>query len=92
MKGLTEEPEPNQKGELMCKMLLDNSFEGCKLKVEDNFNSIETNNFGADLTFAASHLRLHLVGEGRNGLQNDENKLNIERTVEEGAKRLFFVF
>lgn len=42
MKGLTEEPEPNQKGELMCKMLLDNSFEGCKLKGEDNFNSIDT--------------------------------------------------
>lgn len=42
MEGITEEPKPIQKGELMCKMLLDNSFEGCKLKVEDNFNSIET--------------------------------------------------
>ena len=42
MEGLTEEPKPNQKGELMCKMLLDNSFEGCKLDVKDNFNSIDT--------------------------------------------------
>jgi hypothetical protein len=42
MEGITEEPKPIQKGELMCKMLLDNSFEGCKLKVEDNFNSIDT--------------------------------------------------
>jgi hypothetical protein len=40
MTGITVEPKPNQKGELMCKMLLDNSFEGCKLDVKQNLNSI----------------------------------------------------
>ncbi len=40
MAGITEEPEPNQKGELMCKMLLDRSVANCGIRFEQNFNSI----------------------------------------------------
>ena len=45
MVGITEEPRPNQKGELMCKMLLDRSVANCKIGNDQNFNSI-----GADTT------------------------------------------
>ena len=45
MAGITEEPRPNQKGELMCKMLLDRSVANCKIANDQNFNSI-----GADAT------------------------------------------
>jgi hypothetical protein len=42
MTGITVEPKPNQKDELMCKMLLDRSVANCGIVVDQNFNSIDT--------------------------------------------------
>jgi hypothetical protein len=44
MAGITEEPKPNQKGELMCKMLLDRSVANCGIGFDQNFNSMDTDN------------------------------------------------